>query len=88
MHRMPDWFRPVGVDLSPQRAKPTPALIPPAARPALARGTRFVAILASVLVLAGAVVLVVAAQPVAGMAWLVGGAVLGALIRIAWRASR
>lgn len=85
------WFRPVGVDLSARPPQRTPPVIPPPAQAAVGRGARFLAILAvlaALLVVAGAVLLVVAAQPVAALAWLVGGLVLGWLIRIAWRTSR
>lgn len=86
--RSGQWFRPVGVDLRPQRSKPIPSPIPRAAQPAVARGARFLAILALIVVLLLGVVVGLVLHPVATVAWFVGWTVVGLLVRIAWRASR
>lgn len=95
MHGMPDaprrsagWFRPAGIDLGPQRSRPVPPVIPVRAQPILAHAVRAAVLLVILAVFAVGLLLAFVLHPLAALALLVGGFVVGRIVRTAWRATR
>lgn len=82
------WFRPAGIDLGPQRSRPVPPVIPRAAQPVLGHAVRALVLLAVLAVFAVGLLLAFVLHPLAALAWVVGGFVVGKIVRTAWRATR